>query len=571
MPNFALGALGGGGVAPPPGPTNPGLGLGMGPSGGWEFGAGASASGAGTAGTAADAAKFGQQALQAGDFGKAADLMCQPAVVIPACPCGFITPGKCPKGPQTCCPSPAGPQGNKFQCPPSPDICSDVTQGSLTFGTCVLPLVCKGVSTSFGGFSLNLGGINLGGIAAMLAQMALQQALQSGNQQNTGSTGVSGSGGVAGGCTQYYQTTNPADTNPCAVYTPPSSEQLGTGGQSISEILGSSTGTTLGDILDSTTGGSSQTLEDLLGGGQSVGDLLSGLVDDDIIKELEDPKSTIVITGIRVVSEGTEISLKVNGKDVVITTSQENALNIIASLPETTLVVGQEVGPGAPTTGTVVTTQPGGLQNAVQNFVQAFRDPVSIFAPGLRGDVTVSPSGATIIVGSRGTTTEIAGFFGSNTFGNSDGVIGRLCSSRPWAGGFLAAVIPASFFDGLCEWRGYKVGPQVAVPNPAPYTSSRSGDSAGSNATSTVQSIPPKVDIWAVPPSVSLGSRTTVFWQSQGVANCLVSSPDGSFTHTSVQGAASTVAITAATTYTISCTTQDGTPVTDFVTVKIAI
>lgn len=204
------------------------------------------------------------------------------------------------------------------------------------------------------------------------------------------------------------------------------------------------------------------------------------------------------------------------------------------------------------------------------------QSPFSL-VPGIRGDIQFLADGATIIAGTRneGTQTEVAGFYGSQTIGGEQpaGLVSSLCKSRPWASNFLSAIVAPTFFDSLCSWRGYQVGtpapvsPQVSVtqssPKPATATSSAQ--------VSTEPIVPPKVDVWAVPASVPLGSRTSVFWNTQGVTKCTVTSPDGSFSQNTLSGGASTVPLVTATTYTISCLAPDGTPVTDFVTVHLAI
>jgi PKD repeat protein len=203
-----------------------------------------------------------------------------------------------------------------------------------------------------------------------------------------------------------------------------------------------------------------------------------------------------------------------------------------------------------------------------------FANPAYLI-PGLRGEIQIFSSGGTIIAGSRSQAgnTEVAGFFGSNTFnGQPQGVVANICRARPWANSVLSYVLPANFFDSLCVARGYAVGspppaqPTVTVtqtPQPKPTTPSVS--------TSTMPSVPAKVRIWSVPASVPLGSRASIFWTSQGVTSCLVTSPDGSFSQTTLSGGASTVALTGATTFTISCLAPDGTPVTDFTTVTISL
>jgi len=198
---------------------------------------------------------------------------------------------------------------------------------------------------------------------------------------------------------------------------------------------------------------------------------------------------------------------------------------------------------------------------------------------GATGDIIVLDNGATIIVGTNDPdkNSQTVGFLGTNTFGgeNPTGLVGQLCQNRPWAGNFLSYVVPATFFDGLCAWRGYQVGVPVATSTPqvtVTQTPARPVQVKTPAASTTpVQTVEAKVDVWAVPASVPLGARTSVFWNTQGVTNCTISSPDGSFNQSTLSGGASTVPLTTATTYTISCLKADGSPITDYVTVNIAI
>ncbi|MBI2612971.1 hypothetical protein HYW59_04180 [Candidatus Kaiserbacteria bacterium] len=196
---------------------------------------------------------------------------------------------------------------------------------------------------------------------------------------------------------------------------------------------------------------------------------------------------------------------------------------------------------------------------------------------GTRGDIVVSEGGATIVAQARdaGANTEVAGFYGSDTFGGQpQGIISGMCQSRPWGSSIVSFVIPPAFFDSLCAWRGYQVGspappsqPVVEQPSPKP-TPAPAAAPASQTQTPTV---PPQVDIWAVPEKVPLGTRTSVFWNTKGVESCSVTSPDGSFNEDSLSGGAATVPLSGPTTFTISCLTAGGTPVTDYVTVQLAI
>lgn len=201
---------------------------------------------------------------------------------------------------------------------------------------------------------------------------------------------------------------------------------------------------------------------------------------------------------------------------------------------------------------------------------------VKAAAPGLSGDVRIGSAGATIIANLRQGMSEVAGFFGGSTGGASQALsaAGRLCASRPWAGSFVSNVIPTSFFDGLCEWRGYQAG--IAMPTDTSKTSTitpTSGSTAtqkpGASFQPTASDVPPEVDIWAEPASVRLGTRTYIFWNARGVISCKGAGP--SFSQSTLSGGASTVPITGPTTFTIECLTTASTSVKDSVTVQIAI
>lgn len=192
---------------------------------------------------------------------------------------------------------------------------------------------------------------------------------------------------------------------------------------------------------------------------------------------------------------------------------------------------------------------------------------------GSKGDILIGEGGVTIVGSSRDGDTETASFFGSDSRSRltSQSLIGRLCAARPWEGSFLRAVIPSTFFDGLCRIGGYQVGVAQLVPN------------AGGNVRPKTFTAPtdmpsyvpppdtgaPQVEIWAEPDRVRLGTRTYIFWSSQNVESCKVSGP--SFQHTTLSGGASTVTITDATVYTIECKGLDGSEATDSVTVYLAI
>lgn len=199
---------------------------------------------------------------------------------------------------------------------------------------------------------------------------------------------------------------------------------------------------------------------------------------------------------------------------------------------------------------------------------------VTAAAPGLSGDVRIGSAGATIIANLRQGLSEVAGFFGGSTGGASQALsaAGKLCSTRPWAGSFVGNVIPSSFFDGLCEWRGYQAGivtPTNTAKASNAATQKTSTSRPGISLQPTVSDVPPEVDIWAEPSSVRLGTRTYIFWNARGVVSCKGSGP--SFSQNSLSGGASTVPITGPTTFNIECLTTASSTVKDSVTVQIAI
>lgn len=191
----------------------------------------------------------------------------------------------------------------------------------------------------------------------------------------------------------------------------------------------------------------------------------------------------------------------------------------------------------------------------------------------LEGDIYVGDAGGTIFARSRdpGSNTEVAGFYGGGSAGPdaAKSLIGRMCVSRPWSGGFLSSIIPPSFFDGLCTRAGYQVGPLVKESS-GPATK-RATKTAPTKKTTTVKTpvIKAEVDIWAEPGNVRLGTRTYIFWNSSGVVSCKASGP--SFSQNSLSGGASTVPLSDASTFKISCLTAASTTVEDSVTVRLAL
>ncbi len=192
----------------------------------------------------------------------------------------------------------------------------------------------------------------------------------------------------------------------------------------------------------------------------------------------------------------------------------------------------------------------------------------------LVGDIFVGDSGATIFARSRdpGSNTEVAGFYGGGAFNAqaSQSLVGRMCASRPWSTGFLASVIPPSFFDGLCRRAGYQVGTPAASSTGAPVKKvAPPKKTAPKVKAPPLPKIYPEVDIWAEPPNVRLGTRTYIFWTSSDVISCEATGP--SFYQKSLSGGASTVPLSQATTFNIVCLTVTSTTVEDSVTVRLAL
>jgi len=87
----------------------------------------------------------------------------------------------------------------------------------------------------------------------------------------------------------------------------------------------------------------------------------------------------------------------------------------------------------------------------------------------------------------------------------------------------------------------------------------------------SVQVVDPRLVIWADPATVVLGSRTTIFWNTEDVlkGSCSVKGP--SFSERGEFGGASTVPINTASTFSLTCTGGDGVTTTAEVLVDLAI
>jgi hypothetical protein len=512
---------------------------------------------------------------------KTADLACMPYVV-QNCYCGTEM-GK--NGCQN--------SANRYLCP-----CADPR--GVT-GLCMATGECRAMSfTGLGGQQQGLGG-QVGGIVGQLMSGILQKLMGGGSGSGSG-TGATGGTGTTSQCPSGYYKTSSITSDPCAIYDPQLGATPGTADTtgtecSLSQILAGTCGT-LGTSGTNLTTGIDRPQQNVFSahplagaaplivtftsnvtgqGSKSTIDFGDGASEE--VDYCYAPTDACLTPGTNThtyVTPGTytakllgvgsstvtSVTIAVGGEDTSTTaTSSTSGLTVTSVVPD----AGNEGGE----TSAVATGRIGAFisnttaQGIVQGIIQGA-------APdSTRGDIQVFETGATIVGGNRAGNSDVVGFYGADAT-NSTGLVGGLCQSRPWASNFLSHIIPPTFFDGLCSWRGYDVGasqPVVTVPQrtqPQQTTPS----TAAATTTTTIQ---PEVRIWAVPEAVRLGGRTYIYWDTKGVTDCLVTSPDGSFRHTTVEGAASTVPITTATTFSISCKASDGTPVTNYVTVKIAI
>ncbi len=549
-----------------------------------------------------------------------ADAMCLPYVK-QECGCGMELKGTPPK----CMPGP-----NKLMCP-----CSDTTSGFTTSGKCVATFKCQAMSTSDG--KLDQGMAKLGEMLGKLMEMMKKQ--EGGGGSGGGSPTTDPYAGM--GCTtmQPTGTKSLADQNPMCYYydsrmdptvqnpttdpnaIDPSGGLVATptdGAAPLNVVFaftngtsGCGTPTLLIDFGDgkseqqptrsgTTCSGMQETAQHTYStAGQyaarlksaSTGEVRGGVnitvgAGTATTNENPQPNST---TGTSVNTGGGSTEGSNTGGTLFTGTSISNLGKTLFNTPLNTLGEsgtvssgGTGTSNGGSLTGTSVSTGGGTQEGAALNFNTPQTIVQSIIQknlpPGAYGDVKILANGTTIIAGVREKNSEIAGFYGTTATTGASGVA-KLCSNRPWASNFLSFIIPATFFDSLCSWRGYAVGKAaVTPPTPAPTTSTFKPTTVkttvGGTKTGTATTTPAveaRVDIWASPSTVPLGARTSIFWNTQGVTECIETSPDGSFSHTSLKGGASTVPLTSATTFTISCIAPNGAPVTDSITVQMAL
>jgi len=375
-------------------------------------------------------------------------------------------------------------------------------------GTCTSANICKATSA----LGSNGKGMNVGDLSSLMNSIgSIMKALGGGSSGGGGSGGTPTSPTGSSGCTQYYQVTTPS-SDPCAYYVPQSvgnSINLDAGAQNTSNSVGSGINDLGSGTNNSNSNPISNLISDLLGGGNT-------------------------------------------------NTGTSDALN--AAMSSTT-------GSGAV-----------GVSSSTAN------GATGVGPGGANGEIRILPNGATIVITNQNSAgnTVTAGFLGAQTTGGAQptGIAASWCRSRPWASNFLSFIIPATFFDSLCSLKGFQVGESTFAGGPAQIGSAMTliHNPPGMNISPTTyvssgipQSPPMSAQIWAVPPRVPLGGRTTVFWNSKNAASCEETSPDGSFSHSSLSGGGATVPLAGATTFTISCMAPDGTHTTADVIVGLAL
>jgi hypothetical protein len=380
--------------------------------------------------------------------------------------------------------------------------------GGTVSGQCIYGVGCKALSASgTSGKSMGVGDLS----SLMQALGSVMKAL-GGGQSSGGSPSPTPTGSQ--GCTTYYQVSTPS-SDPCAYYVP-----SGSSNNSLNLNLGGSTNTNSSGGIDAI--GNTNTS----GTNNPVTNLISALLGNNSNSNTNTDTNSSGSTSTSVVSGGTV---------GVSSSTSQGATNL---------------GPG-----------------------------------GANGEIRVLPNGATIVITNQNNANNsvTAGFLGTEApIGTAPvSVVASWCRTRPWAGNFLSFIIPATFFDSLCSLKGYQVGEVAQTAGPAQIGSSVHiqnpppqaipNTSASSSATTTPASPPMQVDIWAVPPTVSLGGRTTIYWNTKNAASCVETSPDGSFSHSTLAGGGATVPLSGATTFTISCMAPDGTHATDDVVVRLSL
>lgn len=463
-------------------------------------------------------------------------------------------------------------------CPHVP--CFDTEAGGITSGLCAAPSLCKAISST--GLNGQSSGVDSGlkQLGQMLGQL-MGQLMQ--GSSGSGSSAATTPTTVTTGCTTgYFQTSDITQlSNPCAQYVAPtvntslsSLTSSSTSCDSLSQLLGTCSATTPAATAATPALSAAPASGDAP---LSVSFSTNSLTGASYTVDPGDGDPAITLSSGSCVPS-TSTSCSFTG-----TYTYRTSGDYTASLLDDT-------GTSVATTPVTVTvtgnlSSVNSLLSTPASEVASTSSSTAELAPALPnggfGNIVLSGNGATIfgVNQNASSNSEVAGFYGSNTFsGQPQSLAAQLCQSRPWASNIVSAIIPSGFFDGICTWAGYQVGAPAVASTPAPTVQlQQSVPASQPTATSTpapaaqTPTGPAQVQIWAVPASVPLDTRTTVFWSAQGVTQCTETSPDGSFSENTLSGGAATVPLTAATTFTISCIDPNGNPVTNYVTVNLSI
>lgn len=469
--------------------------------------------------------------------GMEADAQCNP--VITKCGCGQV-PSKngCTGGP------------NKFMCP-----CTDTTNGFTTTGICIAQNRCKGQQTQ---------GLDGKGMeAAMKGLMDALQKLMQGQQQQGSGSGENATSQPPPTCSivATMNTTTTTSTSTTATSTDVATSTatttlatlswtsanateatiepgIGSVGTTGTRIVVPLAGTTY--VLSVTGAGGYYSCSATISGGAGVLSTAS-TIGDTLLNALDSGNQTSIADLLNNAAANSQSDSSAN-----------SGINKILGLNSDGAATTSKITLGFPGTGLGVLGTP---------------------SQGQKGNILVDSTGAMIIAGVRTSNSETASFYGSGSSASQPtSFVGKVCTSRPWASGLVAAIIPASFFDSLCSWQGYQVGTLApsgtgtAIIRTAPQAQPVKAQPQG---VTVQQKLNPQAKIWAQPAAVRLGSRTSIFWTSADVQSCAVTGP--SFTANTLAGGASTVPLSGEATYTIKCTAADGTIVTKSTTVTLAI
>lgn len=374
----------------------------------------------------------------------------------------------------------------------------------------------------------------------------LLSSLFSGSGSSGSGSNPYGSYGTGYCTTQYYYSSNPSATDPCAIY--------------------SSTGS--GSTLP-TTAAEDKSLTDLLNELNDNAKLPAGSSSKTSLIDVLNGEKCPIISSLISCASGEvlqEQGLDVNGckKEPLCVAGSSSTLESVNLTPtESGTIV--SVSDLIYNPNLYVDSTSGSTPDPSSTPLAKNEKPKP--GTGLQGDLLAYGGGVTIYARSRTGNTEISGFYGG---GSGSGV----CKRRPWANNFLSYIIPPSFFDNLCAWSGFGQGSQGLISGSGLESGTRTVVGPRTPTTPRAQvpsDLVPEADIKAFPERVNLGGRTTIFWTSRNVVSCEESSSDGNFHGTSLAGGDSTVPFSGPVTFYIDCLGLSGERVRDSFTVQIGI